>query len=113
VTVESKLVFRDAILLDQELESLADACCMGRYDCLGLILMLGPDVAVEAGAIVAWAAAEPIHDREDLIFSVSPVAGGAVIRVAGMQTETVARWIRQRLGFLTTLLGADPWSRKW
>jgi urease accessory protein len=111
--VGSKLAFRDAILLDRDPGPIDGLHRMGRYDCFGLMLMLGPAVAATAEGIVSWDAGQPIHRGQDVIFSISPLAGGAVIRVAGTETEAVGQWIRQRLGFLGALLGADPWSRKW
>jgi urease accessory protein len=111
--VDGKLTFRDAVLLDQSFGRIDDVHRMGRCDCFGIVLLLGPRIAAAADAILAWAAAQPIDHGNAVIFSASPVPGGAVIRVAGPATETVGRWIRTRLGFLEELLGGDPWSRKW
>ena len=48
-----------------------------------------------------------------MLTSVSPIPGGAVVRVAGEQVETVAAELRRQLQFLTPLLGDDPFARKW
>ena len=111
--VGSKCVFRDAILLDQADGPIDGEHRMGRCDCFGTLLLLGKRVEAASAAILAWAGAQPVNRGEELVFSASPVPGGAVIRVAGARTEQVGRWIRQRLDFVPDLLGGDPWVRKW
>jgi urease accessory protein len=111
--VGSQLKFRDSLLLDAMNGPIAAEYRMGRYDCFGTVLMLGNRVQEAADKSLAWAAAQPVARGNGLIFSGSPVAGGAVFRVAGPQTETVGRWIGQRLEFISELLGGDPWARKW
>jgi hypothetical protein len=56
---------------------------------------------------------EPVARRSDLIFSVSPLAVGAVLRIAGVSVEAVGRLIHHHLQPVSEQLGDDPWSRKW
>ena len=63
--------------------------------------------------LLAEANARPVHRGESLIFSASPLFGGMVLRVAGIRTEIVGQWIRDRLRFVPDLIGGDPWARKW
>ena len=111
--VESKLVFRDAILLDQADGPIDGEHRMRRCDCFGTLLLLGKRLESGSAAILAWARAQPVNRGEELVFAASPLPGGVVIRVAGARTEQVGRWIRQRLDFVPDLLGGDPWARKW
>ncbi len=112
-TVASKPVFRDVVRLDQADGPVGGEHRMGRCDCFGLVLLLGPVVSKGRQEILDWTAAQPIARGEPLIFSASPLANGAVLRVAGPGTEAVGRWLRQRLAFIQPILGGDPWSRKW
>jgi urease accessory protein len=111
--VGSKLVFRDAILLDQADGPIDGEHRMGRCNCFGTLLVLGKRVESAAAVLLEWAGAQPVNRGEELVFSASPVPVGVVIRVAGARTEEVGRWIRRRLDFVPALLGGDPWARKW
>ena len=48
-----------------------------------------------------------------LLVVASAIEGGALLRVAGFESEEVTRVLREQLGFLAGLLGDDPWARKW
>jgi urease accessory protein len=111
--VASKLIFRDAVRLDQADGPIADEHRMGSCDCFGVVLLLGARAAVGCADMLAWANAQPVHHDQKIVFTASPIPGGAVIRVAGSETEAVGRWIRRRLASVADVLGADPWSRKW
>jgi urease accessory protein len=113
VTVGGRNVFRDALRLDAADGPVAAEHRMGRCDCMALALLIGPRMERPAAELLDWAQAQPITLGEDLIFSASPLSGGAVVRVAGSTTETVGRWLRERLLFVAKLLGEDPWARKW
>jgi hypothetical protein len=51
--------------------------------------------------------------RGDLVASASPVAGGAVLRLAAVHLEAAATELHRELAGLSHLLADDPWSRKW
>ena len=40
-------------------------------------------------------------------------AGGAVLRCAATDVETMAANLRALLGFVADLIGEDPWARRW
>jgi len=86
---------------------------MGRYHCLALLLILGPSLTAPAEALLADTTATEVSRRVPLLVSASPVAGGALLRVAGETAEMVGHELHRRLGFLPAYLGDDPWSRKW
>lgn len=112
VTVGGKLVFRDALRLDESGGPIDGEHRMGRCDCFATVLMLGPRIAADAKRVLDWASGQPGRG-EMMPCSASPVGDGAVLRIAGPTTESVARWLRERLDFLPALLGEDPWARKW
>jgi urease accessory protein len=86
---------------------------LGRYDVVAIAVMVGPAIAAEAGRIVTQLGAAPIVRCADQLIAASPIAGGGVVRVAGRSVEQVAAVLRAHLGFVRTLLGDDPWARKW
>jgi urease accessory protein len=112
-TIGSKLVFRDVVRLDQSNGPIAGEYRMGSCDCFGVMLLLGPRVQAACAEILAWSNAQPVDRNEKIVFAASPLPSGAVIRVAGPETQAVGQWIRQRLASVMAMLGADPWSRKW
>src|SRR5207248_1965203 len=97
VSAERTLV-RDALLLDPAHGALAAR--MGRMEAVATVLLLGPQVAQAAAALVAALAAEPLPRRAALLESASPVAGGALLRLAGESVQAVAQRVRERLAFL-------------
>jgi hypothetical protein len=48
-----------------------------------------------------------------LIVGASRVAGGCVVRMAGVSVEEVGARLRALLACVPSLLGDDPWARKW
>jgi ABC-type branched-subunit amino acid transport system ATPase component len=103
----------DSLLLDQAHGPLDGANRMGRFNCLALLVMIGPMVADAAARMLAEVEALPVTRRAELIISASPIRQGAVLRIAGESGEEVGREIRGRLAFVSELLGDDPWARKW
>ena len=99
----------DPILLDSD--ELAER--MGRFNCLATLLVIGPSLKAISERLLQEMAARPIEKRSALTCSASPVRGGALLRVAGEEVETVRRELQNQLGFLRDLLGDDPWARKW
>lgn len=116
---ESRLeIFSGAqrVLLDSLSLDVADgpvAERLGRFNCLAAVLLLGPELREAAARALAEAGAQPVSRRASLIYSVNPVWGGVLVRIAGQDMEEVARDVHRRLAFVPELLGDDPWARKW
>jgi urease accessory protein len=108
----STTVFDETILLDAADGPLHDAVRMGHCDCFATLLMTGPALEAHAQAWLDQISQSPIC-ADGIVFSASPMPGGAIVRVAGDETEAVLKWIRARLGFIADLIGEDPWARKW
>ena len=113
VAIGDRRIFRESLRLDQADGPIDSPFRMGRCDCWAVILLLGPRLAVACGNAKQAIDAQAVVAGATLLFSISPIPGGAVIRVAGPATEVVGRWIRQQLSFLPSLIGNDPWLRKW
>lgn len=105
-------IFLDSLLLDQT-QSPRAAAHLGRCNCVALLLLLGPPLQAAARRLLEDVAAQPVPRRAPLVCSASPVADGALLRVAGESVEAVGRELHRHLNFAAELLGDDPWARKW
>ena len=110
---EDQHLLADTLLLDPEIGPLDGPFRMGRFHCLGLMVLAGPQVETAAAALTEELVGSPVERGAELIEAVSPHDFGAVYRVAGISTQLVADRLRQRLSWLEPLLGAAPWERKW
>jgi urease accessory protein len=113
VLMESALAIRDTLLLDPEDGSIDAPHRMGRFDCLATLILLGPMVKEMAGRVIEQLGAEPVGKAAKLIASASRIRGGALVRVLGEGTQAVAEFLRPKLSGLASLLGDDPFARKW
>jgi urease accessory protein len=103
---------RDVVRLCQEDGPLERR--VGRFDVLALIIVAGRRLAAERDGLLETVARIRPASRPDIVMSAAPVPGaGCVLRVAGMHVEEVRRAVRALLSFVPSLLGDDPWERKW
>jgi urease accessory protein len=109
---EARTVLADAIALGPGEGELAAR--MGRFECVCLLVMIGPAVREHVRRAIETMAAQPFQVRADLLASAAPLGkAGCVIRMAGLSVEAVGRAAREHLQFIPALLGDDPWARKW
>lgn len=101
-----------ALLLHDRLRLGADAAArMRRFDAIGTVVLLGAHVAdIAVGQLAALG---PVERDAPVIVAGSPLADGAVFRIAGGSIETVIHATRDLLRGACTRLGEDPWCRKW
>jgi urease accessory protein len=85
----------------------------GRFNCLALLLLVGPQVRSLAGRMLEGMASRPVTTRASLVCSASPIRDGVVLRAGGETVEQVAREIHTHLRSLAEVLGGDPWERKY
>jgi hypothetical protein len=78
-----------------------------------MLVLIGPTVAAAVTQVLETTSALPITQRAKLIVSASPIRDGAILRLAGENSEEVAREVRRTLSFVAEFLGDDPWARKW
>ena len=113
VFVDGERVFVDSILLDPNDGALASPHRGGRFNCFAVLLLLGPAVQDAARRLVEEMASRPVEPGSSLVCSASPVRDGVMLRLAGEELEEVGRELHRHLIPLSTLLGDDPWQRKW
>ncbi len=113
VFVEGQRIFLDSLLLTPGDGSLIAPHRLGRFDCFATLLLVGRALHHAASHLIETVSKEPVTRRAALIASASPVAGGAVLRIASEQVETVGHELHHHLALLRDLLGDDPWARKW
>ena len=108
-----KRLLLDSMLLDQSHGALDAPNRMGRFNCVALLVFVGPKVAEAGAKMLTEIESLPVERRSKFIISASPIEQGAVLRMAGEDGEEVGREVRRRLAFTAELLGDDPWARKW
>ena len=113
VFVNGERVFVDSISLGQADDLAASPHRTGRFNCLAMLLLVGEPMRLAAANLLAEIAARSVARRRSVVCSASPVADGAVLRVAGENLEEVGRELHRHLIFARDLLGDDPWARKW
>jgi urease accessory protein len=111
VARESVTILHDGLTLQRETDTVVER--MGRFNVCATCVVSGPRVAAAAASIAASVSQTSIRSDSETIESAYPIAGGALLRVAGTSVEHVSALIRTRLDFLHPLLGDDPWTRKW
>ncbi|KAL1719582.1 UreD urease accessory protein-domain-containing protein [Schizophyllum commune] len=121
IFVEGRRVARDAMLLEEEPEdprvprrTLAQR--LAPYSCYAMVLLFGPatqevvkDLEEQYAKITVFKRGEP----DDLLWSLSLVDSGrgAVVRVAGKETEAVKHWLKDALRRLENVVGPDVYHR--
>jgi urease accessory protein len=117
VTLDGRMILRDALLLDAADGPLAAPCRTGNFNCFATLALLGPAHHATAAHLIREIDAMPLRRAAaPILVAASPLASGAgiIVRIAGIGAEAVGRWIKNQLAPITTeLLGDDPWKRKW
>jgi urease accessory protein len=106
-------LFLDSLSLDSTEGPLAWTHRTGRFNCFAMLLLLGPPLQTAAVRLLEDVSQLPIKRRGSLLISASPVADGVVLRVAGEEVGEVDGYLRRQLSTLSSLLGEDPWCRRW
>jgi len=101
----------DAVLLSPEHGDLAER--VGRFESLIVAILIGPAVATAAADVLARVEQQPLDRRARLVVSASRVDGGCLLKIVGESVEQTGSTLRELLGFVPSLLGDDPWARKW
>lgn len=106
---EGSLLLDDPLVLDPAHGDLHAR--MGRFDAFATLILAGPRIAP---LLDAARALPPPARRAALVMSASPLGDdGLLVRIAGERVEDVTRAARARLEGLSSLLGDDPFARKW
>jgi urease accessory protein len=86
---------------------------MRRFEALATVVLVGPRVADLAHQELAKLADQRVERGSAVISAGSPLADGAIVRVAGDRVESVTAAVRRMLAGAMDRVGEDPWSRKW
>ncbi len=109
---EKKLIFLESLLLEPKIGKLASR--MGRFEALGLVLLIGPDFKDHGKQIMDAVGKQSVQPFSELISSANALdQEGALLRFAAVSLEELGKKIRETLHFLPEYLGDNPWARKW
>ena len=102
-------VFYDHLWLSQADGSIPER--LRQFNVYALVVALGSDQGVRPGSDHGNSRSpRPV----DLLWSVAPLGpSGVVLRVAGTTTEQVAAVVRDFCAPIASVIGADPWARRW
>lgn len=103
----------DSLLLDPSDGPLDSPIRMGRFHCSATVVMCGPQSQTACESLLTEVNDRPIEPGANVVDAASPLDSGVIWRLAGLTTESISRLLKQRLEFLTPLLGESPWGRKW
>jgi urease accessory protein len=113
IRVHHRLVFLDAIRLNSADDLITLGERFGRINCVATVVILGVEVEKYAIEGAKEVASSPISKRAEILETASAIPGGAVFRIAGASVEVVARRLLARINFVSSLLGDNPFQRKW
>ena len=109
---DRRRILYDGVTLQDDGHSVAER--MGRFDVFATCVISGPRLIESAASWMTACSSLPVEAGAEIIESAYPLSdNGTLVRIAGTSVERVGRLLRSRLSFSTTLLGDDPWSRKW
>jgi urease accessory protein len=113
VFIAGERVFVDSILLSPDDGSLTTQHRAGHFNCFAMLLLIGPPMQEAAQRLLQEISARLVERGGKLVCSASPVRDGALLRIAGESVEQVGREPQRHLQCLSSLLGDNPWARKW
>jgi len=106
LSLDGACVLHDRIVLAGDV-----AAHMQRFTALATAILVGPRVRDLATAQLG--ALGMVERNAPVIVAGSPLADGALFRIAGEDVEAVVKATRDLLRDACSRVGEDPWSRKW
>lgn len=113
LSVGGQTRLRETLLLSAGRGDIGSLMRVGGFDCYAVVVMIGPLVRPmvdQARSAVRDIALSP---RPELLASDSSLPGGAVFRMLGRDMRAVQVLLRQLFAPIDSLIGQDPWRRKW
>jgi urease accessory protein len=112
VLVDGRPVVHDALALRVEDGPLEAR--LGRFDVLALAVVLGDDLRSTSAGIIEQVGRAPVTRRDDLLVAAAAVgSNGCLVRIAGRSVEQIGQVLREYLAIVPSMLGDNPWARKW
>lgn len=112
VYIDNQLVITESLCLEPEKDPALDQHRLGRYNCFALLLFLGKKLGSMAQQAIAAVSNRAVERQAPTLVSCSPLPHGAIVRCAGIDTESVSAEIHSFIRDLPMLIGDDPMSRK-
>lgn len=120
IWLDGKRIAKDVMLLDESHDpvphrTLGDK--MAPYSCYAMVILYGPSVQDIINSVTVQYTHISVFKQkspENLIWSLSPISpdgSGAIMRVAGTETETVKKWLQQALGGIEDIVGTEVYRR--
>jgi urease accessory protein len=103
----------DMIQLNNRSCAMTNRFRAGRFNCFATAILFGPKIKSFAAELLEKINSEPIAPQSSLLLAASPLAEGALVRIAGNSIEQVGHALHDALAFVPPLLHDDPWLRKW
>jgi urease accessory protein len=119
IWVGKQRIARDSLVLEQP--NLKDR--MASYSCFAMLLLYGREISQISEAIEASYAKIVVHANtrppESILWSLSvlpvplssPPSNFSIVRIAGVETESVRNWIGMALRSLESLVGVDLYRK--
>ncbi|MGE3312701.1 MAG: urease accessory protein UreD [Limisphaerales bacterium] len=112
ILVGTERAFLDTLVLNPADGPLTAPHRLGRFNGLALLTLVGPALQPHAERIHADISHRPTPRRAPLLVTSSPLRDGVLVRIAGVDSETIGAEIRRHLAFLREMLPDNPWDRK-
>jgi urease accessory protein len=116
VFLDGRRIIEDAIRLDRSEGEIGSRFRGGRYHCHALLMLAGRRTQAAVERLRDLAGQQVAHGpraRAGLLVVANPVTHGAVLRVAGEETEAVAQFITRELEPCLGLFDTSIWGRKF
>jgi urease accessory protein len=114
VEIAGELAINDVLLFDREDGELNGTFRAGRFECFASIILLGSAVASFAESLHMQINSQQPNFRTTPICSCGRLGEAMILRLADQDPEGLSKYLRKALEpLMASLLGHDPWSRKW
>lgn len=104
-------VLEDAIRLDPKVQSLAAEFCLGRYNCIGLLVIVGDRFQSLIDRVLRDEAASS-HRVGDTFVVAQPIEQGVMIRLLSTETQPVRQLFENWLADVDANIGTRIWVGK-
>jgi urease accessory protein len=108
---EGRLALSDRLLLDREHGPIAER--LGAFDAFATLVIVGERVAPAAAAVLDAVGRTSPATHADRIESATAVEGGTLVRIAAATAAVALASVRRHLGFVSEVIGDDPFTRRW
>ncbi|MEE9405743.1 MAG: urease accessory protein UreD [Algisphaera sp.] len=112
IRIDGEEIVFDRLVLDASEESPSDAFAAGPFDVMATLYLVGPAAQSGCAAAQAWVAGLPPTTGRDFQVGYSPQPWGGVLRIMGCRTQRAIHIVKERLAFLTPLLGTEVFGRR-